>query len=64
MLTARVTSGLVICACQAGLNQRPPNELITVSIGARFSPQPGSPRRQIPTIPVLALCISAAIFTT
>ena len=64
VLTACSTSGLVSWACQAGLNQRPPNELITVSIGARFSPHPGSPRRQMPVKPFLALCIWAAIFST
>src|ERR1017187_10116540 len=62
--TARCTSGLVSCACHAGLNQRPPNELITGSMGARFSPQPGSPRRQIPDRFFAVFCIFAAIWLT
>ena len=62
--TARCTSGLVSCACHAGSYHRPPNELITVLIGARFSPHPGTPRRQMPTSPFFSLCIWAAIFPT
>ncbi|CAM5728369.1 hypothetical protein SANTM175S_07897 [Streptomyces antimycoticus] len=48
-----MNSGESSCAFQSLVNQVPPKVLTTVVSGAISSPQPGSPRRQMPFIPGL-----------
>lgn len=46
-----MNSGEVRRGSQSSVNQVPPIVLTTVVSGAMTSPQPGSPRRQMPFIP-------------
>lgn len=55
-----MNSGAVSCACQSLVNQVPPIVLTTVVSGAITSPQPGSPRRQMPFMPARAPSALAA----
>jgi len=45
---ALLVAGEVNWGCHFWLNHSPPNELITVVIGAPISPQPGNPRSTMP----------------